>query len=192
MSTGWRRFPAAPRFTAVAGLLTGAAGAIVYWASTQIWPASIGVVLAMLIMSVLSGRTAMAEFGAVGVIFALLAKYNALMALSAASLPYRLPANAALGLIMMAALAASRALALSARPVANVDLGIALTLGFAPALLLGLPGLIGLAAAIAALLAVTAASRLSGKRTAVENTSVLEEITEICFYLGALAAWAYI
>ena len=192
MSSGWRRFPAAPRFAPIAGLLIGAAGAIVFWISTQMWPASIGVVLAMLIMTVLAGRNAMAEFGTVGVIFALLAKYNALMALSGASLPYRLPANTALGLIMMAALAASRALAISVRPVAHVELALALSLGFAPALLLGLPGLIGLAAAIAALLLVMTASRLSRMRRAVENLRIIEEITEICFYLGALAAWAYI
>ena len=29
-------------------------------------------------------------------------------------------------------------------------------------------------------------------RRAVENLRIIEEITEICFYLGALAAWAYI
>ena len=91
-----------------------------------------------------------------GIVFAVLLKYNALMALSGASLPFPLPANVALGLIMIAGAAASRALVVSMRPASHADLGIAWVLGFAPAALIGLPGLVGLAAAIAARIALLA------------------------------------
>jgi hypothetical protein len=130
--------------------------------------------------------------GPFGFVFAVLLKYNALMALSGASLPFPLPANVALGLIMIAAHAASRALVVSMRPASHADLGIAWVLGFAPAALIGLPGLVGLAAAIAARIALLAYLRRKPLSVAVPQLEFGQQLTEICFYLGALAARAYI
>jgi hypothetical protein len=151
-----------------------------------------------------------------------LIKYSALMALSAASLPFTLPANLALGWIMIAGHAASRALLVSVTasparptpmlrptasptptatptpvpvpvPASHADLGIALVLGFAPAALIGIPGLIGLAGAIAARFAVLAYLRRRGHATSADRElQMTQQSTEVCFYLGALAAWAYI
>jgi hypothetical protein len=127
-----------------------------------------------------------------GFVFAVLLKYSVLMALSGASLPFPLPANVALGLIMIAGNAASRALVVSMKPASHTDLGIALVLGFAPAALIGLPGLVGLAAAIAARIALMTYLRRKPVSVAVPEPDVGQQLTEICFYLGALAARAYI
>jgi hypothetical protein len=139
--------------------------------------------------------------GTVGFVFALLLKYNTLMALSAASLPFAVPANVALGLIMICAHAASRALVVSliassahATParVSNGDLVFALGMGFAPATLLGIPGLIGIATAILARVAFGA--YLKRNRKAIGNGAfyATQQLTEVCFYLAALASWAYV
>ena len=128
------------------------------------------------------------DIGLVGSsVFAVFVKYNALMALSAASLPFALPANLALGLIMIAGQACSRALVVSAKPASHTDLGIALAIGFAPAALIGTPGLIGLAGAIVARIAFLAFIRRRRSVTAadVEGT---QQLTEVCFYLSTLAA----
>jgi cobalamin synthase len=201
MSTRRRHWATAPRFTPLFGVLIGAAGGGVYWLGAQIWPTSIAVVLAMLATALLAAnsgagsvagtRTPRSEL--LVVVFALLIKYNALMALSAANLPYRLPANVALGLIMIAGQAASRALAVSAsKPVSHADLGIALAVGFAPAALIGLPSLIGLAAAIAARIGFIAYVRRSRPSVAAAELDLTQQLTEVCFYLGALATWSYI
>ncbi len=220
MNTQRRALIAAPRFTPLWGVLIGAVGGGVYWVSAQLWPTSIAVILSMLATNVLSaGREpdTAADSPAptrdrelLGRVFALLVRYNALMALSAASLPFALPTNLALGFIMIAGQAASRALLVSviAPPVqpvpaltpmptppsaSHADLGIALVLGFAPAALIGIPGLIGLAAAIAARFAVIAYLRRRGRATpAGRELQMTRQTTEVCFYLGALAAWAYI
>ena len=140
-------------------------------------------------------------FGTVGFVFALLLKYNTLMALSAASLPFAVPANVALGLIMICGHAASRAVMVSliASPahgsptrVSNGDLVFALSLGFAPAILLGIPGLIGLAAAILARVAFGAYLKRNRKPIASGAFYATQQLTEVCFYLGALASWAFI
>src|SRR5216684_1145373 len=134
MSTQRRQWVTAPRFTPLLGALIGAVGGGVYWLGAQIWPTSIAVVLSMVATALVSAgsgsgpgagaRTPGSEL--LVTVFALLMKYNALMALSAANLPYPLPANVALGLIMIAGQASSRALAVSAsKPVSYVDLGIA-------------------------------------------------------------------
>jgi len=125
-------------------------------------------------------------------VFAVLLKYNALMALSAASLPFPLPANLALGLFMIAANAAGRALVVSMKPASHADLGIAWVLGFAPAALIGLPGLVGLAAAIAARIALMAYLRRKRLVVAAPQLDLTQHAAEVCFYLGALAARAYI
>jgi len=201
MSTQRRHWATAPRFTPLFGVLIGAAGGGVYWLGAQIWPTSIAVVLAMLATTLLSpGSGADLHAGAralpselLGIVFAVLIKYNALMALSAANLPYRLPANVALGLIMIAGQASSRALAVSAsKPVSYADLGIALAVGFAPAALIGIPALIGLAAAIAARIGFIAYIRRGRRSVTAAELDLTQQLTEVCFYLGALATWSYI
>lgn len=192
------------------GILIGAAAGGVYWLGAQIWPASIAVVLSMLAAAVLSAAAADTRapgLGTLGLVFALLVKYNALMALSAANLPYRVPANLALGLIMIAGHACSRALVVSVlaspvRAASNVraasksaslgDLALALAIGFTPAALIGMPGLIGLAAAIVARIAGVAYLRARRPALAAAELDATQQLTEVCFYLGALAAWAYI
>jgi hypothetical protein len=121
------------------------------------------------------------------------------MALSAANLPYRLPANIALCFIMIAGQACSRALvvsvlALATRPASTslADLGIALAMGFAPAALIGLPGLFGLVAAIVARIVFIACIRRSRPAVTAAELNMTQQLTEVCFYLGALATWAYI
>jgi hypothetical protein len=181
------------------GVVIGAVGGGVYWLAAQLWPTSIAVILAMLATALLAAapgtstrpgaRTA--DVALVGFVFAVFVKYNALMALSAASVPFALPANLALGLIMIAGQACSRALVVSAKPASHTDLGIALAIGFAPAALIGVPGLIGLVGAIGARIVFMALIRRRRSATAadVEGT---QQLTEICFYLGTLAARAYI
>jgi cobalamin synthase len=205
MSTLGRPFLTAPRFLPLVGAAVGAVGGGIYWLGAQIWPTSVAVVVSMLAIGLLSARVSGAvgtpggtvstpapALGALGFLFVVLLKYNALMALSAASLPFPLPANVALGLIMIAGNAASRALVISMKPASHADLGIAWVLGFAPAALIGLPGLVGLAAAIAARIALMAYSRRRPSSVAAPQLDLGQQLTEICFYLGALAARAYI
>jgi hypothetical protein len=77
-------------------------------------------------------------------------------------------------------------------PASHADLGIALVLGFAPAALIGIPGLIGLVAAIAARFAVIAWLRRGRATSAGRELKMTQQATEVCFYLGVLAARAYI
>jgi adenosylcobinamide-GDP ribazoletransferase len=213
VNTQRRHWVTAPRFTPLLGALIGAVGGGVYWLGAQIWPTSIAVVLSMLATALLSARTG-AGTGtssgtgpwvpgseSLGFVFAVLVKYNALMALSAANLPYPLPANLALGLIMIAGQASSRALVVSvlaspthpaSKPASHGDLGIALAVGFAPAALIGIPGLIGLVAAIVARIAFIAFIKRNRPSVAAAELDMTQQLTEVCFYLGALASWAYI
>jgi hypothetical protein len=104
-------------------------------------------------------------------------------------------------LIMIAGLAASFALLVSVmatRPektapkVGHGALIFALLVGFAPALLLGIPGLTGLAAAIVVglgLIAFLRHRKISGSSDTLDLTQLL---TEASFYLGALATWRYV
>jgi adenosylcobinamide-GDP ribazoletransferase len=216
---------AAARYFPLAGALVGALGAGVYWVGAQLWPTSIAVVLAMLATTAMSGRrreNADAEqparepgphsgrraldgggraFGMVAFVFALLLKYNALMALSAAGLPFAAPANAALGLIMICGHAAGCALVISliasptrvsSTPVTNGDLSLALGLGFVPAALLGIPGLFALVAAILARVGYSAYLRHNHRVIAAAEIYAAQQLTEVCFYLGALASWTYV
>jgi hypothetical protein len=175
------------------GIAIGAVAGGVYWLAAGIWPTSIAVVLAMLATVRLGAAEGSPPPQAVSVdfVFALLVKYNALMALTAASLPFAAPGNLALGLIMIAGLAGSRALLVSASPASHADLAIALASGFAPAALIGLPGLVGLVAAIGARIAYIGYVRRVGAHVGSAERSALQQLTEVCFYLGALAAWAY-
>jgi cobalamin synthase len=205
MSTPGRPFLTAPRFLPLVGAAVGAVGGAIYWLGAQLWPTSVAVVVSMLAIAMLSARvggavgtpsravgTPAPALGTLGIVFAVLLKYSALMALSGASLPFSLPANVALGLIMIAGNAASRALVVSMKPASHADLGIAWVLGFAPAALIGLPGLVGLAAAIAARIALMTYLRRKPLSAAAPHLDLGQQLTEICFYLGALAARAYI
>jgi adenosylcobinamide-GDP ribazoletransferase len=210
-----RRRPwfAAPRFSSLLGVLIGAAGGAVYLVAGQLWPSSIAVVLAMLATALLDaavapgGPTEAADaddaadgkavlgratrLDSLGLVFAVIIKYSALMALSSASSPLTLSPPLVLGLIMIAGHAASRALAAFVKPASPGDLAIALVVAAAPAALIGVPGLAGIAAAIAArLLLVALAPRIRALASA--GSDLIRQSAEICFYLGALAAWAYV
>jgi cobalamin synthase len=210
VSAQWRQFlaalrffthrsaspPPALRYVPLAGIAVGLAGAAVYWGAARLWPASIAVTISMLATALLDARSR--DGAALYWVFVLLVKFNALMALSAASVPIALPANLPLGLIMTAAHAVSAALLASvligATPGAGstpTDLGGALLIGLAPAAFLGIPGLIGLAAAILMRMAL---GRLVLPRlgSPAVRREVTRRVTEICFYLGALAAWEYV
>jgi adenosylcobinamide-GDP ribazoletransferase len=223
MITQRRHWVSAPRFSPLLGVVIGAAGGAVYWLGAQLWPTSIAVVLSMLATEVISGgayenavpqqptgETTGADrvrgFGTVRFVFALLLKYSTLMALSAASLPFAVPANVALGLIMICGHAASRALAVSLivspdhdsptpvspTPLSNGDLVFALGIGFAPATLLGIPGLIGLAIAVLARVAFGAYLKHNRKTAAIGAFYATQQLTEVCFYLAALASWPFV
>jgi cobalamin synthase len=183
------------RGAALAGIAIGLASAALYWLAVEIWPASIAVALSMLLTAAL----AVPAGGPAAVrVLALLLKYNGLMALSSATLPFAVPEHVTLCLVLLAGQAASRTLAVSyatavARPsrMTATDSGVALLLGFAPALLLGVPGLIGLAAAI--IVCLGCATRFGGGvRTPAARFDLAQQSTEIAFYLGSLAAWKYI
>jgi hypothetical protein len=197
MSTQWRPRLAAPPLLPLLGVAVGAVGGGVYWVGMQVWPASVSVILSMLATALLfawlSGTGAQAPgTGSLGALFALLIKFNVLMALSAASLPFPLPANLALGLIMIAGYASSSALAVSMQPVSHLDLGIALAVGFAPAALIGMPGLIGLAGAIVARIAYAASARRRRLSIGAAELEMARRMAELCFYLGTLAARSYV
>src|ERR1700704_3911060 len=108
MSTLWRHQLAAPRLLPLLGAAVGAVGGGVYWAGAQIWPASVAVIMAMLASASLSAWLGPPSQppppppppGVLAIVFALFIKFNVLMALSAANLPFPLPANLALGLIL--------------------------------------------------------------------------------------------
>jgi adenosylcobinamide-GDP ribazoletransferase len=209
---------AAARYVPIAGALLGAVGGGVYWLAAQLWPTSIAVVLSLLATTVMSGaargtlaaerpadesnlNTGVRASGMVALVFALLLKYNVLMALSAANLPFAVPANTALALIMICGHAASHCLVISliassarasSTPVSNVDLSLALGVGLAPAALLGIPGLIGLVAAILACAVFLAYLKRDRKAVAGVQLYAAQQVTEICFYLAALASWTYV
>src|SRR6202790_803924 len=117
MSAQWRRWETVPRFMPLLGALIGALGGAVYWLRAHNLAHSNAVVLLVLATALLPAASPHTPPGAdirvVGFVFAVLVKYNALMALSAANLPFALPANLALPLIMIAGHAASSALVVS-------------------------------------------------------------------------------
>jgi adenosylcobinamide-GDP ribazoletransferase len=183
------------------GAIIGAVGGLAYWIGTQFWPASVAVILSMAAVVLIQPASAISRSRLTAWIFFLLIRYNALMALSAASLPFALPPNFALGVILICAQAASRALVVSVMAsrsaqgtsrVTPTDLAFALGLGLAPAALLGLPGLMGLLAAILVRLALGIYLRRQSKAAASEELDMIQQVTEISFYLGALATWNYL
>jgi len=225
----------AARFLPLVGAVVGAAGGGVYWLAAQVWPASVAVVLSMLATMLLTGgihevgladictglgtpksgaeQTAdskgaarFASFGMLVVVLFLFTKYNTLMALSSARLVFAVPANVGLGIAMLAAHAASRALVVSALAapaepasrgpappprLTTLELCFALLTGFLPATLLGTPGLIGLAAAIAMRLAAVPFIKQRLGNHAGDYLGATQQLSEVSFYLGAIAAWTY-
>jgi hypothetical protein len=71
-------------------------------------------------------------------------------------------------------------------------MAFALLMGFAPAVLLGVPGLVALAAAIVAAMMLMAFLKYGKVRTSDGTFDLVQLVTEACFYLGALASWSYV
>jgi adenosylcobinamide-GDP ribazoletransferase len=192
-------------FAPLIGALIGTLGGAIYWVAVQIWPSSVAVILSMAATALLTTEMRSAvpatRIDTLSRVLCLLIKYNALMALSAAKLPFAVPPNVPLALIMICGHAASFALPVavmatrpekSAPKLSGGSLGLALLIGFAPAALLGIPGLIGLAVAIIAGMSIIAFlkfKRADGSRDALDMT---QRLTEVLFYLGALATWRYV
>jgi len=191
-------------FAPLIGILIGAAGGAIYWLGLQVWPSSVAVILSMCATALLT--TEWRELPAtrldlLGRVLTLLIKFNALMALSAAKLPFAAPPNSALALIMIAGYAASFALLVSVMAtraeksvpkIGHGPLSLALLIGFAPAALLGIPGLIGLTAAIVAGLGFIAFFKYKRISASGDRLDATQLVTEACFYLGALATWKYV
>jgi hypothetical protein len=104
-------------------------------------------------------------------------------------------------LIMIAGYAASFALLVSvmatraeksAPKIGHGPLSLALLIGFAPAALLGIPGLIGLTAAIVAGMGFIAFFKYKRISASGDRLDATQLVTEACFYLGALATWKYV
>jgi hypothetical protein len=72
------------------------------------------------------------------------------------------------------------------------DVTFALGTGIAPAALLGIPGLIGAAAAIVARAAYGAWLKRTRSAIVGADLYAAQLLSEVCFYLGALASWAYV
>jgi adenosylcobinamide-GDP ribazoletransferase len=186
------------------GILIGALGGALYWLASLLWPSSVAVILAMaataMVTTAFRPLTA-TRFDLLARVLFLFIKFNVLMALSAAKLPFAAPANFPLALIMICGYAASYALlvfvvatrAKAAAPrVGHAALILALGLGFAPAALLGIPGLIGLAAAVILGLAVMAFVRYKPVGESGDVLELTQLTTEASFYLGVLASWRFV
>ena len=190
------RTPEAAKFAPLIGALIGALGGALYWLGAQIWPANVAVILSMASTALLTtefrNTSPASRIDLLSRVFCLLIKYNALMSLSAAKLPFAVPSNIALGFIMISGLAASFALAVAVTKIPNSSLSLALLIGFAPAALLGIPGLIGLAGAVIVGLGCVALLKLKRAAGSSNALDTIQLLTEACFYLGALAAWSYV
>jgi adenosylcobinamide-GDP ribazoletransferase len=191
------------QFAPLLGILIGALGGAIYWLAVQIWPSSVAVILSMAATALLTTefREPATRLDLFGRVLCLLVKYNALMALSAAKLPFAAPPDVPLVLIMVCGYAASFALLVSlmamraeksAPKIGHGALSLALLIGFAPAALLGIPGLIGLAAAIVVGLGFIAFFKYKRIGVSGERLDATQLVTEACFYLGALATWKYV
>lgn len=190
------------QYAPLLGILIGALGGAIYWLAVQIWPSSVAVILSMAATALLTtefrGLPA-TRLDLLARVLCLLVKYDALMALSAAKLPFAVPPDMPLALIMIAGLAASFALLVSvmaaraaAPKIGHWALGFGLLVGFAPAALLGIPGLTGLATAIVVGLGFIAFFKYKKIAPAGERLDATQLVTEACFYLGALATWKYV
>jgi adenosylcobinamide-GDP ribazoletransferase len=212
MSTAWRPLLSAlrsvkcvpARYLPVAGMLIGAIGGAVYWVAAQFWPSSVAVVLSLFATALIGGigsEDSIAKFQPAWLdVFVLLIKYNTLMALTAANLSFPVPANFALGLIMVCGQAASHGLLVSVLAkrtqlsprVSSGELGFALAAALAPAAVLGIPGLAGLVAAIVMRLGLAASLNRRSRPPSLTAMHNIQPLTEACFYLGALATWKYV
>jgi hypothetical protein len=187
----------------LAGILVGALGGAVYWLASQLWPSSVALILAMaataLVTAAFRAVTA-TRFHLLACVLLLFIKFNALMALSAAKLPFAAPADFPLALIMICGYAASYALlvfVMATRAQAPAKIGpgalvVALVLGFVPAALLGIPGLIGLAGAVILGLGVMGFLKRKPISASGEILELTQLTTEASFYLGALASWRFV
>jgi adenosylcobinamide-GDP ribazoletransferase len=197
-----KRVPA--KYLPAVGILMGVIGGAIYWVAAQFWPSSVAVVLSLFATALVGGtgsEASIAKFQPAWLdVFVLLIKYNALMALTAANLPFSVPANVALGLIMVCGQAASHGLLVSVLTtraevsprVSGGELFFALGVGFAPATVLGIPGLAGLVAAIVMRLGLAAFMNRRSEPPSHTLISTVQPLTEACFYLGALATWKYV
>ncbi|MDP9090468.1 MAG: hypothetical protein M3O26_17220 [Pseudomonadota bacterium] len=186
------------------GALIGLLGGAIYWLAVQIWPSSVAVILAMTATALLIdkvSRLPAIRYWVLWRVMLVLIKYNALMALSAAQLPFAAAANVSLILIMVCGNACSFALLVavmayrpqkSAEKIGSAALGSALLVGFAPAALLGIPGLIGVSAAILTGIGIIAFLRSKRAEAVADMLDMTQLSTEACFYLGALATWKYV
>jgi adenosylcobinamide-GDP ribazoletransferase len=191
-------------FVPLIGVLIGVLGGAVYWLAVQIWPSSVALIVSMAVTALLSTEWRAMQATRLDLlarVLCLLVKYNALMGLSAAKLPFAAPASIPLALIMTCGYAASFALLVavmatrpekSAPKIGHGGLIFALLTGFAPAALLGIPGLTGLAAAIVAGMTLIALLRHKGIGASGDTVDLTQLLTEACFYLGALATWRYV
>jgi adenosylcobinamide-GDP ribazoletransferase len=195
-----KRAPA--KYLPLVGMLVGVVGGAVYWVAAQFWPSSVAVVLSLFATALIGAGSedSIAKFQPAWLdVFILLIKYNALMALTAANLSFSVPANLALGLIMVCGQAASHGLLASVLAtrteisprISSGELSFALGVGFAPAAVLGIPGLAGLVAAIVTRLGLAACLNRRSEPSS-RLTYTVQPLTEACFYLGALASWKYI
>jgi adenosylcobinamide-GDP ribazoletransferase len=192
------------QYAPLTGILIGALGGTIYWLAVQIWPSSVAVILSMsttVLLTTEFHELPATRLDLLGRVLCLLIKYNALMALSAAKLPFAAPANVPLALIMVCGYAASFALLVavmatrpekSAPKVGPGPLSLALLIGFAPAALLGIPGLIGLAIALIVGLGFIAFFKYKKVSATGDRLDATQLVTEACFYLGALATWKYV
>ena len=198
------RNPETAKYAPLVGALIGAVSALIYWLAMQLWPASVAVILAMAVSAAVlfaSKVTACGSENAWVRVFYILIKYSALMALSAANVSWVTVPNVSLGLIMICGHAASFALAVAVsatRPAASaskISLGTllwSLCFGFLPAWLLGLSGLIALAAAIIVTLGLIAVLKWQALNATSSTAERSQMISEIGFYLGALASWSFV
>ena len=222
---GQAPFNDAARYLPLVGIVVGACGGALYWLAAQVWPTNLAVILALLGVVLLTGAmheqglagtcallgntqpraralnahdtTRRSGFGALGLMFVLLTRYDVLMALSSAHVALAVPRNVGLALTMVAGHAASRALVVSVMVQPRTSrlsggaLSFALLCGFLPATLLGTAGLFGLATAIIVrMLFVAGIGDRIGDRPG-DFLGATQQLTEVAFYLGALATWTY-
>jgi hypothetical protein len=76
--------------------------------------------------------------------------------------------------------------------VSHLDLVLALVIGLSPAVLLAVPGLVGLAVAIVSSIAVGSYLKLHAPSESAWLVGLALLLAEICFYLGARASWSYV
>ncbi len=199
------RTPAPTKFAPLLGLFIGAVGGAGYWLSAQLWPSSIALVFCLLAGALLTNDVrdagAVTRLEILSQLFYVILKYNVLMALSAARLPFAAPPNSTVPLIVICACGASRALFVSivaslpqksAPRILNRDLGWALLMGLSPSVLLGIPGLVGLAVAIVASIGVGSYLKSMHGMQRGGALGAAPALAELAFYLGAQASWSYV